>query len=148
MSIDECWTQLQHWNTDDELDTWLKQQGLQNSQTIINKLAFGEELVFAKGTRRLRYAANKFYLDKAVPISLGVGKDFDVATLRIRLQTIAGLVEKVHIEVDNKAKFTVDILETDVWDKPLYHIRLNPLRLTTPAKIHTMVADLERQLKR
>lgn len=136
------WTPLRHWSTDDALDMWLKQQGLQNSQAIINKLALGEDIVFAQGTRRLRYAEGKFYLEEYVAsLALDTGKRLNLAALRQRWQGLVGR-EKVQVKFDKTLRVAVNIRTTDTG----YVIRLNPDKLRTLKQVAAHIAEVENEL--
>ena len=146
--MEATWNPLQHWNTDEGLDTWLKQQGLQNSQAIINKLALGEEVIFAKGTRRLRYAAGNFYLEAREELVIGTGTSLNLTALQARWQRLVPYT-KVTVKFDtHPAAMSLHITERDIANKYSYLIELNPTKLRTPAQVTKMVDKVEQTLTR
>lgn len=144
----EHWINIHKWKTDDNLNQWLREQGLENSQAIILKLVQGEILTFAKGTRRLRYERNNFYLDKFFEerSDYGAGKEIDIKALQQRFQSMMpGAVIQVKLVRDKEAT-AVGIYETDKLyadNRMCYIVTLNPFKLRTPQKVMEKVRWIE-----
>ena len=148
VAVESSWNPVQHWNNDEGLDTWLKEQGLENSQTIINKLAEGEQLTFAKGTRRLRYEAGTFYLEAFVELHVGQGKHLDTHALQARWQPLVPNT-KVTVKLDRRPEAPrLHVTERDVANKYSYLIELNPVKLRSPQQVAKVVAEVDKILTR
>ena len=143
----EQWQQVEKWKTDDDLDGWLKLQGLTNSQAIIVKVLEQGTIIYANGTRRLRYEKGLFYLDQYFEqrTDYGVGKHIDVKALEKRFQS---LYPAAHITVRLNPHPNAMALSTYESDKGghTYKIQLNPVKLHDAKKLAQKIRDIEHDL--
>lgn len=140
------WQQAEQWKTDDDLDQWLKLQGLTNSQAIIVKVIEQGTVVYANGTRRLRYEKGRFYLDYYFEqrTDYGVGKHIDIKALEKRFQS---LYPAAHITVrfnTHPNAMALIIYETDKKGHT-YKIQLNPAKLNA-RQVAKAIKEIEHEL--
>ena len=141
------WQQIEKWKTDDDLDMWLKLQGLTNSQAIIVKVIEQGTVVYANGTRRLRYEKGNFYLDRYFEqrTDYGVGKHIDIKALEKRFQS---LYPAAHIAVrfnTHPNAVALSIRETDKGGHT-YKVQLNPAKLKEAKQVAQKVKEIEYEL--
>lgn len=144
----EQWQKVNQWDDTDAFDGWLRLEGLTNSEAIIDKVINEGEIIYAKGTYRLRYKGGKFYQDKYIEdrTDYGIGSQIDLKALEKRFK---GLYPKAHITVRfNKHPNAVAcaILETDKDGTHTFKIQLNPAKLSELKQVAEKVRHIEKQL--
>lgn len=145
----EQWKIKRHWNTDDDLDMWLKQQGLANSATILEKLTLEGPVAFASGKRRLRYEGGRFYLEEQMPDQIsdfGIGNRINTKALQECLQRLAGNV-KVTVRLDKTMDIACSLKEYDKGNHSGFDVRLNPSRLRGAKQMEDKIAWLKQTIQ-
>ena len=144
----EQWKQNQQWTDDDQLDGWLKLQGLDNSQAIIAKVIEGP-VVYANGTRRLWYEKGKFYLDHYFEerTDYGVGKQLDIKALEKRFSNLYPTAEiKVRLNKHPNASALSIAEGTKASKAYTYLIQFNPAKLKGQKQVAQRIAEVEKYL--
>ncbi len=143
--MEQKWRQIKHYKTEDDFRDYLV-DGLKlpNADAVLNKLVTtpGGVIPYAKGTRRLRYAAGSFYVEEAEgppPLAdVGVGKHIDIKALQARWQFMAKNL-KVTAALDKNMQTTVSVREYEEKGIAGIHVKLNPLKLKGPKKVEERV---------
>ncbi len=148
----DIWKLLRKFETDDDLDTWLKQQGLTNSQAIINRVTLEAPVTFAQGLKRIRYDASKYYIEELELKKVsnwGTGAELKVDLIQAALQKAAGRT-KVIVKLYNNQSTAVHILTTDKFSKGQaveFFVGLNPGRLQNSRSVNEAVDWLLGEMK-
>lgn len=142
------WKVNQKWNSDDDFRAYLVGTlKLPNADAVLGKV-LAAPVEFAKGTKRLRYAENAFYLEsRPEPVldDVGTGKHIDVKAIQEHLQRRA-INAKISVKLDKNMQTAVSIKEWEIGGKIGFDIKLNPTKLRGPAQVRERLAWIEKEV--
>jgi hypothetical protein len=146
----DLWKNARHWKTDDLFVLYLSETlHLNNADAIVQKLVSNPEahgiIEFAKGSKRLRYERGIFYLDDRDEVDMGMGTNMNGEAIRQRLQALAGRA-KVTVVLDKHLHCASSSREWCTSEADGFDIKLNPLKIKTPAKLREIMRDLEKEV--